>query len=886
MMKQVWNIIKRFLVILPVAALFLFMYNQLVLLERTNAKDQLIAEQRGHVGLLDYMILHVFDDYEATLELMSNANEFQEYLERPSEETQNDLLQFFIRMANNRPYLMQTVLYNLEGEPLLGYDTLNPTGPLKTDPFLCAHVQSMLAQSYKLDEKEVGFSSICNCDNDFSSASISVAAPVWHDGSMVGLLAIVADGTHIRGLFDRFLSGSSKLKRYSVVDSTGRAIYRSNEDATAGFIDPETQTPLQLEKSELWERILNTESSEFSMGGENFYWENIKPLVDSSRWYQSNQTYWTVVVSFHDEDIPILMDSFILQNEPVKWIIGVFILLLGGIINVLAYFRKNDKELLLVSNLVAEHSHDGVFIADPSLQVTYCNPTLELMSGYSKAEFMHGHQALLTLEGEDFRIWMLHRSNLKEKSWKGYVWLVGKGHLALVHLLINAISNNNGLLIYYVGLISNTRNLSREPFEKFMHTHRDSPEDFNIVPLQRVERKIKTDLRFSLLYVKLPYIEEVEKGLVMEEHYLLSELVRARLSKVMASSDFLIQYSPDTYLLSLLDTSDGWRDSLLKRLFTIFEEPLQISNSNHMVRILCGVSRRSENGVQSQEMLSQARMALATLDHYRKSGFLVYDEGVNEQLTRYYDILQVFPRAIAAGDIKVYFQPVVHATEGRVIGAEALARWQHPALGPVSPVEFLPIVEQNGMERLLGDYVLKKVVAFLDFLKLPADQDFYISMNLCPTELQDKNLVPDMVRVLDEHGVPHRRLVIELTERTLLTDLPAANSVLAGLRKDGIRVAIDDFGTGFSSLSYLKNLKVDTLKIDRSFIKDYPEGDDGSILKAIVGMAFELDMHVVAEGVETQVQLDFLRQIGCGAFQGFLFSRAVDSDRFMELLKP
>jgi EAL domain-containing protein (putative c-di-GMP-specific phosphodiesterase class I) len=305
-----------------------------------------------------------------------------------------------------------------------------------------------------------------------------------------------------------------------------------------------------------------------------------------------------------------------------------------------------------------------------------------------------------------------------------------------------------------------------------------------------------------------------------------------------------------------------------------------------MVRILCGVSRRSENGFQAQEMLSQARMALATLDHYRKSGFLVYDEGVNEQLTRYYDILQVFPRAIAAGDIEVYFQPVVHTTEGRVIGAEALARWQHPSLGSVSPAEFLPIVEQNGMERLLGDYVLKKVVAFLGLLKLPVDQDFYISMNLCPTELQDKNLVSDMVRVMGKHGVPHRRLVIELTERTLLTDLPAANSVLAGLRKEGIRVAIDDFGTGFSSLSYLKNLKVDTLKIDRSFIKDYPEGDDGSILKAIVGMAFELDMHVVAEGVETQVQLDFLRQIGCGAFQGFLFSRAVDSDRFMELLKP
>ena len=884
MMKQVWNIVKRFLIILPVVALFLFMYNQLVLLERSNAKEQLMAEQRGHIALLDYMVLQVFEDYKATLELMLNANEFQEYLTEPTAASQADLMQFFTRIANNRPYLLQTVLYDLGGKPLIGCDTSNPTGPLTPNSFLCQHASAMLDQSYQLHESEISFSSICNCDNDPSSAVISISTPVWHEGALVGLLAIVADGTHIRGLFDRFLSGGSILKQYSVVDATGSFIYSSQLDATAGFVDSGSQAPLSLDQPEVWSRVLASESGEFSMDGENYYWENIKPLVESSRWYQTNQTYWTVVVSFQDDDIPTLMDSFILQNEPVKWIIAVFILLLGGIISLLAYFRKNDKELLLVSNLVSEHSHDGVFIADPNLRITYCNRTLELMSGFTKAEFMQGPQTLLTLQGEDFAVWMLHGAHLKESFWKGYVWLVGKGHHALVHLLINAIFNNNGMLIYYVGLISNPRNLSREPFEKFMHTHGDTPDNFDIVPLLQVERKIKADLRFSLLYVKLSHIEEVEKGLVMEEHYLLSELVRSRLAKVMASSDFLVQYSPDTYLLSLLDTSDGWRDALLKRLFALFDDPLPISSSNHLLRILCGVSRRSESGFPAQGMLSQARMALATLDHYQKSGFLVYDENVNEQLTRYYDILQVFPRAIAGGDIQVNFQPVVHATEGRVLGAEALARWKHPLLGSVSPSEFLPIVEQNGMERLLGEYVLKKVIAFLDLLKLPDDQDFYISMNLCPTELQDKNLVSDMVRVLDEHGVLHRRLVIELTERTLLTDLPVANSVLAGLRKEGIRVAIDDFGTGFSSLSYLKNLKVDTLKIDRSFIKDYPESDDGSILKAIVGMAFELDMHVVAEGVETQVQLDFLRKIGCGAFQGFLFSRAVDSDRFLELL--
>jgi len=186
---------------------------------------------------------------------------------------------------------------------------------------------------------------------------------------------------------------------------------------------------------------------------------------------------------------------------------------------------------------------------------------------------------------------------------------------------------------------------------------------------------------------------------------------------------------------------------------------------------------------------------------------------------------------------------------------------------------------------LLGEYVLKKVIAFLDLMKLPDDQDFYISMNLCPTELQDKNLVSDMVRVLDMRGVLHRRLVIELTERTLLTDLPAANSVLAGLRKEGIRVAIDDFGTGYSSLSYLKRLPLYFLKIDQSFVRGLAsDSRDQAIVKATIVMAQSLNLKTIAEGVETQEQLSFLQEHGCDEIQGYFFSRPLPAEEIPAIL--
>jgi EAL domain-containing protein (putative c-di-GMP-specific phosphodiesterase class I) len=169
-----------------------------------------------------------------------------------------------------------------------------------------------------------------------------------------------------------------------------------------------------------------------------------------------------------------------------------------------------------------------------------------------------------------------------------------------------------------------------------------------------------------------------------------------------------------------------------------------------------------------------------------------------------------------------FLPPVVDVLTNRIIAAEALIRWTHPTLGPLSPAEFIPIVEQNNLERMLGKFVVEEVSGFLRQLDA-IDRGISISMNLCPTELQDPDLVGHMVRVLDSKDISHERLIIELTERTLLTDMKAANSFLDKLHLEHIQVAIDDFGTGFSSLSYLHELNVDVLKIDRSFIKDYPD---------------------------------------------------------------
>jgi len=887
-MKQGWSIAKRFLIIIPVVLLFLFIYNQLVLLETENAKNKHIAEQKGHIGLLEYMVMHVFEDYRATLLLIRNANEFENYLAVPSEDNLKEVLDFFHRMGNNRPYLLKIQLMDPEGNSIIRYnvdadeycvDCEEPHNP-------CLNNQLVLKNIQLLSPLEVSFSPLCLRENTHPESNVTesvvhVALPVFYNREFVGSLSITTDGEHLGDLLSRFLAEGSALKQYSVLDESGRLMYKG--DKTVRFIDPGTQDSVADSFPNLWENLQKNHNGTFDHEGTTYYYHTINPLEGFTDRYDSASTYWTVVISFKKADISQLEESFLLRNAPLRWVLALFIFVLGGTISVLAYFRKNDKELLLVSNLVSEHSHDGVIIADAVMRVTYCNRTFELISGFSKEEVVHGKTKMFSLDGEHM-VPRLKHSRGKFDSWKGFVWLSGNGHYSLVHILINAITNNQGRLIHHVGLISNPRNLSREPFDMIMQSHTDNPENIDIFPSRLVDIIIHKPEVFCLMYVKVTNIEQIEKGSSIEEHYLLSKEIRERFSHNISANDFIVQYSPDTYLIAMHVHSDEDVEQRVKEIFSWFEKPLQHSGKEQVLKILCGISQCSNTGVSAIAMLSQARMALATLDHYQKSGFLMYDDGVNDRIRRYYDILHAFPLAIEDNEIRVLFQPVVDTVTGLIVGAEALSRWDHSSLGIVSPGEFLPIIEQNGLERVLGEYVLKNVVAFIARLSLPDGKLFSVSMNLCPTELQDNELVSGMVEELDSHGIPHTRLVVELTERTLLTDLHAANKVLASLRAKDIKVAIDDFGTGFSSLSYLRNLKVDTLKIDRSFLKDYPEADDGSILKAIVRMAIELDMHVVAEGVETEVQADFLKDIGCESYQGFLFSKAVDVDDFIRLL--
>jgi EAL domain-containing protein (putative c-di-GMP-specific phosphodiesterase class I) len=243
-------------------------------------------------------------------------------------------------------------------------------------------------------------------------------------------------------------------------------------------------------------------------------------------------------------------------------------------------------------------------------------------------------------------------------------------------------------------------------------------------------------------------------------------------------------------------------------------------------------------------------------------------------------------RALERNEFQLHYQAKLDLVTGQITGMEALIRWQHPDLGMVSPLQFIPLAEETGLIVPIGKWVLKTACLQNQAWQKEGLPPLSVAVNLSARQFADENLLADIASVLKETGMNSAFLELEITESMIMHNVDKAVQILTQLKTLGIRLAIDDFGTGYSSLSNLKRFPIDTLKVDRSFVRDLPgDSEDKAITKAIIAMGKSLNMTLIAEGVETQEQAEFLRAHACDQFQGYYFSKPVDKDKFAELLR-
>ncbi|MEO5572965.1 MAG: EAL domain-containing protein [Gammaproteobacteria bacterium] len=406
--------------------------------------------------------------------------------------------------------------------------------------------------------------------------------------------------------------------------------------------------------------------------------------------------------------------------------------------------------------------------------------------------------------------------------------------------------------------------------------------------LRRAIARMKRDetYAFAILFLDLDRFKVVNDSLGhMVGDQLLVKISR-RLEDCLRPVDMVARFGGDEFAL-LLDAvvSDEQVTRFAARLQQQLMLPFNLDGQEIYTTASIGIALSSVDYDLPEEMLRDADTAMYGAKALGKARFEVFSRGMHTTAVGLWELEADLHRAIEREEFRIYYQPIVSLSSGRIIGCEALVRWQHPQRGLISPDEFIPLAEENGLIRTMGYWMLREACA-QNKIWHAAGHKLRMAVNVSVSQFQDHKLPKLIESVLADTGMPAQTLELEITESIAMNSFEYGMITLNALKTMGIRISVDDFGTGYSSLAYLKRFPIDTLKIDKSFLKDVTgDNDNGALARAIISMAHSLKLNVIAEGVETKEQLAFLRAQGCDEVQGYLVSHPVPAGIFTELLK-
>jgi diguanylate cyclase (GGDEF)-like protein len=413
-------------------------------------------------------------------------------------------------------------------------------------------------------------------------------------------------------------------------------------------------------------------------------------------------------------------------------------------------------------------------------------------------------------------------------------------------------------------------------------------EMFNGLLRHTIETAERHARKFSLLFIDLDRFKVINDSLGHEAGDMLLVEVAHRLRGTLRASDVVARLGGDEFVVVLEET--GERDTVEEiagELLSTLSQPVQLSGHECHTTASIGIAIYPTDGTDAQTLTKNADMAMYLAKEDGKNGFRFFSRDIKVQSIERLTLETALRRALERDQFSLHYQPKIDMLTGQITGVEALLRWEHPDLGIVSPMQFIPLAEETGLIVPIGRWVLKEACAQNMAWQRRGLRPVSMAVNLSPRQFADPHLLQDVDEALVASGMSAVLLQLEVTESMVMRNVSRAVRVLDAIQNRGIRIAIDDFGTGHSSMSLMKQFPIDTIKIDRSFVRDLADDpEDQAIAQAIISMGKALGMTVVAEGVETVEQQGFLRDHGCDEMQGFIVSRPVPARDVAELLRP
>ena len=555
--------------------------------------------------------------------------------------------------------------------------------------------------------------------------------------------------------------------------------------------------------------------------------------------------------------------------------------------------RRAEKDLRMAAT-VFEHSTSAILITDPAGYIVQANDAFSRVSGYAVAQVLDQLPMMLTVEDQQeahmgYILKQLHQRG----SWEGELWLKrrdGEHYPAWVG--ITAVFDDEGDLASYVCFFSDIseRKASEQRIHRLAYydalTHlpnRTLFQDRLHTALQHAERQ---NAWVVLMFLDLDRFKPINDSLGHAAGDRMLKEMASRLLECVAEDDTVARMGGDEFTLLLQPGAS--QQAALTRAIHVAEQilaslvkPFVLEGREFFVTASIGIALSPQDGNELSQLMKNADTAMYHAKERGKNNFQFYQADMNASALERLELESDLRHALEQEEFTLYYQPQFSGDGKRLTGTEALLRWRHPRRGLVPPGDFIPVLEELGLVVEVGEWVLKEACRQLREWHQAKVRVPKVSVNISARQFSDGQLGMRIANILQETGLPPACLELELTESILMREVSEAMQILDGLKRLGLSIAVDDFGTGYSSLNYLKQFPIDVLKIDRTFVDGLPSGEqDAQIARAIIAMAHSLNLAVIAEGVETHEQLEFLREHGCDEVQGYLFGRPMPAQRF------
>lgn len=550
--------------------------------------------------------------------------------------------------------------------------------------------------------------------------------------------------------------------------------------------------------------------------------------------------------------------------------------------------------LALASRIIA-HSPDGIIVTDPRGIVLSANPAFFTTTGFQQDDIIGNSIQQLTSvhHSADFfaDIW---RKLRRSGQWEGEIWnrnVAGEIHPQWLNL--TAMQAPNGQVSHYIGIYSDVSRQKRvqERIRRLAYYDVLTGLPNRQLFTDRIDQAIKYagrhTSRLALFFLDLDRFKNINDTLGHTIGDKVLQLTADRLNKSVRQTDILARLGGDEFTVVVQDVDEDFDVILVaEKVVKAFREPIVIDEHELFVTPSIGISMFPNDGNDSEELIKHADTAMYRAKELGGNGFQFFAADMSDPVRWNLTIENALRRALEQESLEVVYQPQFDLQDGNIIGLEALARWHHKGIDETPPEVFIKVAEDTGLIHQLGDQVLEKVCNQIVQWQQEGLSGLRVAVNISTLQLRQSDFSDRLSRIVEKSGASPQQIELEITESSLMENAGIVEDLINLLSVQGFWIAVDDFGTGYSSLGYLRHLTIDRIKIDRLFIKDLPNNqNDSTICRSIIAMAHNLKLRVIAEGVENNEQMDFLRREHCDEVQGYIFSKPVNPKEVLEMIR-